>query len=439
MADGNPRDPLLPADDPARPRRPRDRSPARKAGPSGEPRRLGARRPRPVAGGAPARAPEASRLAGGDRPIRARGGRAPAQGPRSDRVVLSAGMLVALVWWRDDFIARTDPRSLLTLALFVPAYLAARARLRHRLAADRARQAEPGPDRRRGARDHLRRPGRPRRALHLREQASSATSSAPHCSPSASSVLAIALVPAVPSAGRRERPSRRRPRARPRAGARATAGDTLAYFALRDDKSYFFSSDGEAMIAYAYMGGYALVSADPIGRRPDRSRWSWTSSSPHLPRAGLEGRVPCGARGRRCRSTGQRGLHRRLPRRRGDHSLRPLHARRRSDEAGPRGGREIGEGQSVPADSRVRRLARVSSSSSTRSATSGAGRGASAASRWSSATTSRATNPDFLLAIAAAKSDDAPAGFLRLVPCYGDDPGYSLDLMRASADAPSTG
>jgi lysyl-tRNA synthetase class 2 len=44
--------------------------------------------------------------------------------------------------------------------------------------------------------------------------------------------------------------------------------DTLAYFALRHDKSYFFSSDGEAMIAYAYLGRYALASGDPIGAAP---------------------------------------------------------------------------------------------------------------------------------------------------------------------------
>ena len=42
--------------------------------------------------------------------------------------------------------------------------------------------------------------------------------------------------------------------------------DTLAYFSLRSDKSYFFASDGEAMIAYAYTNGYALVAGDPIGR-----------------------------------------------------------------------------------------------------------------------------------------------------------------------------
>ena len=41
--------------------------------------------------------------------------------------------------------------------------------------------------------------------------------------------------------------------------------DTLAYFALRDDKSFFFCSDGEAFIAYTYLGGFALASGDPIG------------------------------------------------------------------------------------------------------------------------------------------------------------------------------
>jgi len=41
--------------------------------------------------------------------------------------------------------------------------------------------------------------------------------------------------------------------------------DTLAPFAFRNDKSYFFSSDGLAMVAYGYLGGFALVSGDPIG------------------------------------------------------------------------------------------------------------------------------------------------------------------------------
>ncbi len=41
--------------------------------------------------------------------------------------------------------------------------------------------------------------------------------------------------------------------------------DTLAPFALRSDRSWFFSSDGRAMIAYGYLGGFALGSGDPIG------------------------------------------------------------------------------------------------------------------------------------------------------------------------------
>ncbi|WP_250550358.1 phosphatidylglycerol lysyltransferase domain-containing protein [Pseudonocardia sp. H11422] len=41
--------------------------------------------------------------------------------------------------------------------------------------------------------------------------------------------------------------------------------DSLAYFALRDDKNFLFAADGEAMIAYTYLNGYALVSGDPIG------------------------------------------------------------------------------------------------------------------------------------------------------------------------------
>ncbi len=46
--------------------------------------------------------------------------------------------------------------------------------------------------------------------------------------------------------------------------------DTLAYFALRDDKQYFFL--GESMVAYAVVGGVCLVSPDPIGPAWERDR-----------------------------------------------------------------------------------------------------------------------------------------------------------------------
>jgi lysylphosphatidylglycerol synthetase-like protein (DUF2156 family) len=49
-----------------------------------------------------------------------------------------------------------------------------------------------------------------------------------------------------------------------------SGGDTLAYFALRDDKRWFFH--GETLIAYAVTQGVALVSPDPIGPVADRRR-----------------------------------------------------------------------------------------------------------------------------------------------------------------------
>jgi lysyl-tRNA synthetase class 2 len=41
--------------------------------------------------------------------------------------------------------------------------------------------------------------------------------------------------------------------------------DTLAPFALRADKSYFFSEDESAFLAYRVVGGVAIVAGDPIG------------------------------------------------------------------------------------------------------------------------------------------------------------------------------
>ena len=43
--------------------------------------------------------------------------------------------------------------------------------------------------------------------------------------------------------------------------------DTIAPFALRADKSYFFSEDQSAFLAYRVSGGVAIVAGDPIGQR----------------------------------------------------------------------------------------------------------------------------------------------------------------------------
>ena len=107
---------------------------------------------------------------------------------------------------------------------------------------------------------------------------------------------------------------------------RLYGSDTLDYFALRPDKSYFFASDGEAMVAYTYESGYALVAADPIGRPGSielvldeflgfcRDR-AWQVAFLAVREADMtalrRARVPRG-----------------LPGRRGDHPLRRVHARR---------------------------------------------------------------------------------------------------------------
>ena len=46
--------------------------------------------------------------------------------------------------------------------------------------------------------------------------------------------------------------------------------DSLAYFALRRDKSYFFSPSGRSFLAYRVIGGTALVAGDPIGDAAER-------------------------------------------------------------------------------------------------------------------------------------------------------------------------
>jgi lysyl-tRNA synthetase, class II len=51
---------------------------------------------------------------------------------------------------------------------------------------------------------------------------------------------------------------------------RTWGSDTLAPFALRADKSYFFSDDRSAFLAYRVVGGVAIVAGDPIGPEAHR-------------------------------------------------------------------------------------------------------------------------------------------------------------------------
>ena len=71
-----------------------------------------------------------------------------------------------------------------------------------------------------------------------------------------------------PAAGRGARGGRSRAG---RGARRAHGADSLAYFALRRDKSYFFSASGSSFVAYRVINGTALVAGDPIGNPAERA------------------------------------------------------------------------------------------------------------------------------------------------------------------------
>ena len=238
----------------------------------------------------------------------------------------AALVFVLLVVYRDRFTAPSDPPSALRLLRVGPLYLADRLRVRRARAGRRARPPV-DPASRSGARSRpsplglvgidgpydvraplLRRvlPGRAARARHLR-----------------AGRAARAAVPAA----HRTRPAPRADWDEAERLVHTYGWDTLAYFALRDDKSFFFSSDGEAMIGYTYMAGHGLAAGDPVGR-PES-----------IPLVVDEFLAFCRGRGWHpgflaVRESdlplySSRGLASHLPGRRGDHPLPPLRPRRR--------------------------------------------------------------------------------------------------------------
>lgn len=58
-----------------------------------------------------------------------------------------------------------------------------------------------------------------------------------------------------------------------------THGDPLAPFAMQRQKSFHFSVDGTAAIAYRTMLGFAVVSGDPIGDARRSANWSRISQA----------------------------------------------------------------------------------------------------------------------------------------------------------------
>jgi lysylphosphatidylglycerol synthetase-like protein (DUF2156 family) len=211
--------------------------------------------------------------------------------------------------------------------------------------------------------------------------------------------------------------------------------DTLAYFALRDDKSFFFSSDGEALIAYTYLGGFALVSGDPIGAETS------------IDRALDEFMDFCAQRSWRVAFLAARSSE--MPR----YAARGLRSFYLGDEAivdcstfGLEGSAMKGVRAAVR---RVERSYRFEVFRESQAPAKLVGQLNAISQQWRGKAPERGFtmslsqdiegdghNREFLLCVALNEQGE-PGGFLRIVPAYGADFGYTLDLMRHLPDAPN--
>lgn len=234
----------------------------------------------------------------------------------------------------------------------------------------------------------------------------------------------------------RNRSPERAAQDRAREIVRRWGSDTLAYFALRDDKSYFFSADGQSVIAYAYVRGYAMVAADPIGPPDD------------LGEVLDEFLAFCDTEGWGVAFLAVREETTPVYRERGMHSLylgdeAILHCREFSLEGGEM--KAVREAVNRVDRDHVFDLVRETEASAPLVAELN-----EISDEWRDGADERGftmelgqevegEQEDFLLAIARERSggdgEGRVAGFLRFVPCYGDEPGYSLDLMRRRPDS----
>ena len=208
--------------------------------------------------------------------------------------------------------------------------------------------------------------------------------------------------------------------------------DTLDYFALRRDKNYFFAADGESLIAYLYVRGTAMVAADPIGPPGNEARTL------------DEFLAFCAERGWRVAFFAVREADDDLYRERGMH---PVYL---GDEA-------ILRLDTFTLDGPDRKAVRAAVKHVEKGHTFEliaeneadpqlVGELNEISEEWRKGAPERGftmelgedvegTNPDFVLAIARDRHTEKVEGFLRFVPVFGDEPGYSLDLMRRRLDS----
>ena len=213
---------------------------------------------------------------------------------------------------------------------------------------------------------------------------------------------------------------------------RRFGSDTLAYFALRADKSCFFL--GDAFVSYLYLWNLGLVSGDPIGTPADAPRaieafvrhargqgWGVAVLAGGIEHADVYARL------------GLRGFYL------GDEAIldprsfslqgRPIRKVRQSCHRLEREGYtlEFVFDTDVGPDLREA-LAAVSRSwrgrAPERGFTMALGRGPS-------------PQDSDCLTVVARDAGGRAEGYLHLVPCFGVEPGYSLDQMRRRPDTPN--
>jgi len=209
--------------------------------------------------------------------------------------------------------------------------------------------------------------------------------------------------------------------------------DSLDYFALRDDKLFFVASDHKAFIAYTYVARQALVSGDPIGA---------TDSIPLVIDEFLQ---MCRDRAWGVSFLAVREIDRDL------YVQRGLHTVYLGDEAviDVRGFSLAGKKwKSVRQSSgRIERTYTYEWMSETETSPEMLRELNEISKRWRGKAPERGftmtlsqdvegTNPDFRLCI-ALDEDGKPGGFLRVIPIYGPNMGYTLDIMRRDPDTPN--
>jgi lysyl-tRNA synthetase, class II len=351
------------------------------------------------------------------------------RGPDPFVVLLSAAMLLALIWFRRDFRAKGDPGSMQQAIAFVPAYLlGVLAFTAVTLFAER---------------DHITQgltfggivETAYKGLIGLDGPYTFQRSLFGDFFETALLVLGIAgvaiLLYLVLRTFVQSQPPDAERRRRAEEIVREWGDDTLDYFALRRDKNYFFSADGRSLIAYLYVRGTAMVAADPIGPPDDTARTV------------DEFLAFCGDHGWRVACFAVREADAEIYRARGMHvvylgdeavlrcdefsldgaGMKQVRAAVRHVER-DHGFELIGETEASP--ELIAELNEISAEwragSPERGFTMELGEDV------------KGTEKDFVIAVAHEKSGRV-AGFLRFVPVYGDEPGYSLDLMRRRPDS----